>query len=48
MASNVKKQLTENDKASKHFFVKFYGSTDVNNVAYLLAFIKFEGEESVK
>jgi hypothetical protein len=48
MASNVKEQLIEKVKASKYYFIQLDESTDVSNMTYLLTFIRFEDEESVK
>jgi hypothetical protein len=48
MASNVKEQLIEKVKASKYYSIQLDESTDVNNMAYLLTFIRSEDEESVK
>jgi hypothetical protein len=48
MASNVKKELNENVKASEYYCVQMDESADVSSISHLLTFVSFEDEESVK
>jgi hypothetical protein len=48
MASNVKEQLAEKYTANKYYSIQLDESTNFSNIAHLLTFIRFEGEESVK
>jgi hypothetical protein len=45
MASNVKEQTTENVKASSYYSIPLNESIDVNNIARIFTFIRFEDEK---